>query len=309
MQEMLREYDAWREKLRFDPGIDALRVRWEGKTLEPATTEKVVVLGMGGSGIVGALLRDYLLDEIEVIVINDYDPPNTSSTLHIAVSYSGNTEETVIAARKALERGNPVIAVTTGGRLAQLGIPTVNIPRSLAPRLALPQMLKAAAHLVALLTGKHIEVDVGEHRPLNELEECEHPSIITTRHLAAVATRVKTEYNENAKTLPHLEILPEAHHNYITAIEADKPQCAIILKPTWAGKKHLDRIEATRIILNELGVATHLHELPRHIPTWLAYLKEVGKATVRLAAKRGVNPLATRNIDRVKKLMEELEQG
>ena len=307
VEEMLREYDSWRDKLRFEPAIDSLVVRWKGSTLEPTTTDRVVVLGMGGSGIVGALLRDYLAGEVDVIVVNDYEPPSLRGVLHIAVSYSGNTEETIYAAERALEAGNPVIAVTTGGKLAHLGIPVVDIPRSLAPRLALPQMLKATAHLVALLTGRRIDVDVAEHGETREMDECESPVVLTTRHAEAMATRVKTEYNENAKELAWVELLPEAHHNFITAVEAQKPRCAVLIEPEWAGKKHRDRIDVTREILQEAGVPTLVYRLGRSIPQWLGYLREVGKSTVRRAARKGVNPLETRNIARVKKMMEERE--
>jgi glucose/mannose-6-phosphate isomerase len=65
----------------------------------PRTPRQVLVCGMGGSAIGGDYLRA-LLEEygnLPVQVIRDYHLPNSTDahTLVFAVSYSGNTEETL----------------------------------------------------------------------------------------------------------------------------------------------------------------------------------------------------------------------
>src|SRR5262249_39712643 len=58
-------------------------------------------------------------------------------TLVFAVSFSGNTEETLEAVTDAAMAGARVVAVTHGGELAQLasagGTPGVRVPRTLPP--------------------------------------------------------------------------------------------------------------------------------------------------------------------------------
>ena len=61
----------------------------------------VVICGLGGSGIGGEIIRQWLLNssKIPITVSHRYDLPRfvNSETLVIACSYSGNTEETLTA--------------------------------------------------------------------------------------------------------------------------------------------------------------------------------------------------------------------
>ena len=62
--------------------------------------DKIVVCGMGGSAVGGDLLRVYMHNsKMPVFVVRDYKVPNfvDENTLVFAVSYSGNTEETISA--------------------------------------------------------------------------------------------------------------------------------------------------------------------------------------------------------------------
>src|SRR5690606_28639173 len=99
---------------------------------------------LGGSAIGGDILRSYALSRarIPVIVNRDYDIPAfiNDSSLVLATSYSGNTEETMSAYQQAREQGASVIAVTSGGKLAEMaekdGFTVVRIPGGLSPRAA-----------------------------------------------------------------------------------------------------------------------------------------------------------------------------
>ena len=75
----------------------------------------IVVIGMGGSAVGGDLLKTYLHDtKIPVFVIRDYKVPEfvDDYTLVFAVSYSGNTEETLSALKDAKEKGAKIIGIT-----------------------------------------------------------------------------------------------------------------------------------------------------------------------------------------------------
>src|SRR4051812_11987857 len=76
----------------------------------------IVVCGMGGSGIGGKLVAQWVQDECPVPVFSfqDYHLPAFvgKNTLVIGSSYSGNTEETLIAVEEAHERGAHIIGVT-----------------------------------------------------------------------------------------------------------------------------------------------------------------------------------------------------
>src|SRR5581483_3858846 len=124
---------------------------WEaGQRLElPASyrrVENIAVLGMGGSGIGGSLLQALGVDlgaTAPVFTVRSYTLPAyvDERTLVLASSNSGNTEETVAAFERALERGARCIAIATGGRLAQIarerGVPSLLFEWGGEPRAAL----------------------------------------------------------------------------------------------------------------------------------------------------------------------------
>ena len=71
--------------------------------------ENVVVLGIGGSGIVGDVMLSVAgpFMATPVVVCKSYEPPSFAgpTTLCVAVSYSGDTEETIEAAQTAALAG------------------------------------------------------------------------------------------------------------------------------------------------------------------------------------------------------------
>ncbi|HZD67043.1 MAG TPA: SIS domain-containing protein, partial [Acidimicrobiales bacterium] len=99
--------------------------------------ENVVVLGMGGSGVAGDVLvgvaGPYL--PVPVTVVKSYLPPAFvgPASLVFAVSFSGDTEETVEAAEEALAQQGRLVVVTGGGRLEEMArraeAPLVRVPR------------------------------------------------------------------------------------------------------------------------------------------------------------------------------------
>src|SRR4029079_9062957 len=110
-----------------------------------ASIRNIVVLGMGGSGISGDVVAAAFNDEVPVplTVLKQIRTPAFvgPETLAIAVSYSGDTEETVSMASSAVERGAQLVAISCGGRLAEVardaGALHLPCPPGLMPRAAL----------------------------------------------------------------------------------------------------------------------------------------------------------------------------
>ena len=88
------------------------------------SARSIVISGMGGSAIGGSLLESYGAGEssVPLSVWRNYGLPAyvNENTLVIAVSYSGNTEETLSALHVARDRGAQLLAVTTDGQVAEL---------------------------------------------------------------------------------------------------------------------------------------------------------------------------------------------
>src|SRR5436305_7432381 len=122
------------------------------------TTAGLVVAGMGGSAIGGALARAALGDHATrpIFVTRAYGLPTwtTPDTTVLCASYSGNTEETLACYESAGALGARRTVVTTGGRLAEMaradGIPVIPLPGGFQPRAAVAYMIVAALEVAAL---------------------------------------------------------------------------------------------------------------------------------------------------------------
>lgn len=275
----------------------------DGAEVEIQPAPRLYVSGMGGSGVVGDLLRDLSLVwnwDFEVVVVKDYFLRARDGLL-IAVSYSGNTAETLHTVEYAKKRRMPTIAITTGGRLARAGVPAIIVPKASAPRAALPQLFTAALHVIRHIYG----VDVDVPSSLGPVDQTlvenlardfqSRPTVVAPESMRGVAYRVKNEFNENSKIEPSVEILPEAHHNWIEG--AERP--VVALTSPHLPPEHRERVEATLEIVG--GVKYTVEMRPRGI---LAFLREVGVASIKLAESRGVDPLATPRIDALKRRLQ-----
>jgi glucose/mannose-6-phosphate isomerase len=167
-------------------------------------------------------------------------------TLFIAMSFSGNTEETVSGLRLARERGAKIVAVTTGGTVGQLArewnFPLVEFQYAAQPRAALGYLFLPVLSIMSRLGFIDVsEDDLSESveivqrvtrqwsadRPTGEnlakqLAQDFHGKvavIYAAEHLAAVSRRWKTQMNENAKNWAFFEEFPELNHNTIVGYE------------------------------------------------------------------------------------------
>jgi glucose/mannose-6-phosphate isomerase len=215
--------------------------------------KNIVVLGMGGSAIGGDLLSDYLADEfaIYIVVIRGYDIPKfvNEDSLVFAVSYSGNTEETISTLKKCLDAKARVIALTSGGKFAALArennFPVIKVPARIQPRAAISYLffpiLKALERL-GLIKERDGEIEE-TYNILQELSReygAKSPSennlakkvaLRLYQHLPlvygseglleAVAMRWKTQINENSKWPCFWNVFPELDHNEIVGYEIE----------------------------------------------------------------------------------------
>lgn len=206
--------------------------------------ENVVVVGMGGSGIAGdvmvAVAGPFL--PVPITVVKAYDLPDFvgAGSLVFAISFSGDTEETVEAAGEALSAGASLVAVTSGGTLGSLaeaaGAPVVPVPASIPqPRAAIGAMAippLVVLEEIGLFPGASSWVDLaasqlGRRRDgllgRGNLAEKLAERIGRTMPLfhgaqalgAAAACRWKTQVNENAKCPAFWAVQPELCHNEV----------------------------------------------------------------------------------------------
>jgi glucose/mannose-6-phosphate isomerase len=222
----------------------AVRARGLSDLPDRDRIEHVVVLGMGGSGIAGDVLSaaagPFL--PVPVIVSKGYELPAFvgESSLVFAISFSGDTEETVEAASAAAVEGARLVAVTSGGELARLaaswGVPVVDVPADIPqPRAGLGAMAVPpfiVLEEIGLFPGAQQWVDFAieqltERRDAltrddNEARELARrigrtiPLVYGGGQIGATAaSRWKTQINENANAPAFWNAVPELCHNEI----------------------------------------------------------------------------------------------
>lgn len=212
---------------------------------------KILVLGMGGSAIGGQLLQNYLENELSmpIFCLRNYELPKhvDDKTLVFACSYSGNTEETLNAFKKARMLNCQMIVITSGGKLLQMAesakSQVVPIPKGMQPRSAFPYfffpMIAALenARLIPSQTKKVNETikqlkkegfDTVAKQLAAKIYQAT-PIIYASDLFSGVAYRWKTQFNENAKIMSYHHVFPEMNHNELTGFENPQGKFHIIM--------------------------------------------------------------------------------
>ncbi len=205
--------------------------------------QRIFLVGMGGSAIAGDVFSAWVADrsKVPIQVVRDYHLPSyaRSEDILVALSYSGNTEETLAATAQGIKLGCRVIAITSGGTLAELArasdFPVFDVPTGLPPRGAFGHLFgilaaisgewtysdpraeldEAVAHLRAMRRQLRPESGMRSNRAkaLAVRIKTMVPIIYAAPPFSAIARRWQTQLNENAKVLAFSSTFPEADHN------------------------------------------------------------------------------------------------
>jgi len=194
--------------------------------------KNVAVSAMGGSAISADIVKHF--SKIPFFIIRDYylPPYIGEETLFIAISYSGNTEETLACFNEALKRKCKTIVITSNGKLAEAKN-KILIPKGMQPRAAIAYLLFPLINL--LKANGVVDIDCKEALYLLESEkqkidelakeiayEIEGvPIIYGYGVMASIATRWRQQFNENAKMPAFDFALPECNHNELEAWEGN----------------------------------------------------------------------------------------
>ena len=230
----------------------------------------IVITGMGVSAVGGDFLKIYLSDtNIPVYVNRDYKLPKfvNEKSLVFAVSYSGNTEETLSALNDAKERNAQIIGITSGGKLAEECEKVIKIPSGLQPRAALGYTffpILGILHNSDIVRVKNDELnemleilkqtdkfnDTGEELSKKLKEKI--PVIYASDALGAIAFRWKTQINENAKMPAFYNVFSEMNHNEIAAYKGmDHKFAAVIIRDKFDNDRIKKRMDICKEIMGE----------------------------------------------------------
>lgn len=305
------------------------QLRWAADLEPPRVTAatEALVLGMGGSAFaasVAALVAESAARR--ATVHRSYGLPSWAAAarpLVVAVSYSGDTKETLDGVETARAGGLPLAVVTAGGPLADLaarqGGPTVTIDAPPPPRSAVgclagavlrvlesaglvpPQAagLREAAEVVERLLGGGGGPAVALADDLAAALDHRVAVVYGAEGIGALAAyRWKTQINENAKAIAYCSPLPELDHNEVEAWSAYPGISRDRMGVVWLRNPADDpriarRADVTRDLLaGRVGTAGEVHAQGEGILARLFSMVVVGDlVSVSLAERAGVDPV------------------
>ncbi|TXC85350.1 bifunctional phosphoglucose/phosphomannose isomerase [Luteibaculum oceani] len=292
------------------------------------TFKNVVITGLGGSGIGGRIVSQWVANESQVPIYSNsnYSLPNFvgKDTLVVACSYSGNTEETLESVDEAIARGATLFCISSGGKLIDLAkaknIDFIQIPGGLPPRAAI-------GYSLTQLTVLMKQVGVAQFAPFKEIssacemlqanldeikatakscaEKIHHKQVViyTEAMYEGVAIRLRQQLNENAKILCWHHVLPEMNHNELVGWAGGHKEIAVLnLRNEDEHKRTKERFKISGEIMgrhtdniidiNSKGssrVQRSLYHI--HLGDWIS---------VYLAELRKVDPIEVKVIDFLK---------
>jgi glucose/mannose-6-phosphate isomerase len=233
--------------------LDAVRRAKSIRVPKKMKLRNILILGVGGSAIGGELLRDWLRDRISIPIgiCRDYTLPAYAdrNTLVCAISYSGETEETLSAFVDAVKKRCVVFAITSGGHLLsfskKLQIPYMIVPGGLPPRAAFPYLfLPLAIIMEKLSVVSSVEMEIEEVISVAEKVLKENspqiplkdnlakdlawklrgtiPVVYGFKQYCSVAHRWKMQFDENSKMVNKYDVFPELDHNEVMGWQASE---------------------------------------------------------------------------------------
>lgn len=220
------------------------------------TFANVVLTGLGGSGIGGSIIQNYVFDKMKVpfVVNKDYFMPSfiSSDSLVIVSSYSGNTEETIAAMQQAIKAKATIVCITSGGKVAETAkkknLDCILVPAGMPPRAcvgySMVQVLYTLQHFGLVKENFEKDIKVSIKLLKDEVKDIQKqakaiakkligktPIIYAAADYEGVAIRFRQQINENGKMLCWHHVIPEMNHNELVGWrDKDNSRAVVVLR-------------------------------------------------------------------------------
>ena len=237
----------------------------------------ILITGLGGSGIGGSLASEWMgaYSTAPILVNKDYYLPAwvDEHALVIACSYSGNTEETLSAMQQGLDREAEVAVITSGGKVKELAnthglnafiVPGGNPPRSMMGYsitglmaylefygLNTPAWRDAWQEAIGKMRAERDAIYQQAETYARQLYG-KYPVIYATDGLAALAERIRQQFNENSKMVGWAAAIPEMNHNELVGWAGGNDSFAVVmLRHSGEYERNAIRAEINKDILRQ----------------------------------------------------------
>lgn len=276
-----------------------------------------VVGGMGGSHLAADLIK-VAEPNLDLIIHKNYGlPVSINNQLFIAISYSGDTEETLDFAEQALAKKLALVIISKGGKLIAFAQKN-NLPHIVLPEVGSPPRLATGFVTIALLKLMGQENEIANLRaarlavePSKKIAEIigdKIPLFYASEQNGAIASFWKIIINETGKRPAFANVFPELNHNEMTGF-TNGGQIGdfifVFIKDENDHSRIIKRMAVTKQVLNELGNevleinltgATCWEKIITSaiLAHWTAYY---------IARAKNLDPLATPMIEKFKKMI------
>ncbi len=314
VEKMLGEYRRWGENLKkgFELGDIGLK---------PIDS---IIIGMGGSGVVGHILKEILESLGRRVSVEVYNhpypnPKRLRKKRLVLISHSGNTDEVLEAGETLSQYALDTVVITGGGKLKELGEELgwtlIQVAKSPLPRLGLPQMLGAALAIFKAYSRDKIEKTAArldrytsskaverESRKIAKWLFGKHIVVMHPPHASSIGLRFTQMIAENAKSFAKPVMYPELSHNYIEYLDSLQPLFGVYM--FYDGSKYGYGLLK---VLTKKTLSIFRRDFNPRGDKVYRYLAEVAlhdMATIRLAALKRVDPMDTPVIREYKGLVK-----
>lgn len=290
--------------------------------INPSDYSRIIFCGLGGSIMPAETISMLWLSDIAGYINRTPYLPHWASREHLVVciSWSGNTEETLASYESAVEKNIKTVAVTSGGKLAELaqknGTTLITLPnQNTNPRNAFGFMLSA---VLTLLLHSDIIKDIFNSplfsdgnwglklgTEISKAIDKKTPLIYSSYPWRFLGIFWKKFLNENAKIHAFSNFLPEAAHNEIAGVkEKDDNFFYLILKDSEEEKEDQYRLEKFSRFLKKYDAENILLEIKgkTRLEKILSQYILASTTSTKLAEHLGISPESTEVIENFKKL-------
>ena len=292
--------------------------------------KKILFVGMGASGIAGEIVKDLAINSNVLIeTIHDYQLPGwvDSETLVIALSHSGDTEETLNCTVSAFQRNAKIIGVSTGGKLESLcskyRAPYFKYQSDVEPKFALFYLISISLVILNRLGLHKISNDEFESALkylANQIDRYKAESSTAVNQakllalklqgklvysasssiLRAVSTRFSNQLSENSKQLSAILTAPEFNHNFISGLEFPKSILENTVFISFESSYSIDEIKKRENIVSKMFSRNFFHyervsfnHIPNPLAEVLAAIVFSDFTSVYLAILNNIDPYIT----------------
>ena len=273
-KKMFQIYDKW-------PSIAKESFQQKNEKLYVKDIDHIVFVGMGGSGSIGDVISSVLSKKnIHVTNVKGYLLPKTvdSKTLVIAISVSGDTNETLTILESAKKSSAKIAAFASGGLMEEYckknnvffqKIPMIHSPRASFTKF-LYSILNVLQEIILIddndiknsikslektrdsISSNNLNQNNTSLRLANWIKQI--PLIYYPWGLQAAAIRFKNSLQENSKIHVITEDIIEASHNGVVSWERNSNVQPILLRGYNDHLKTIERWEIIKEYFSEKGI-------------------------------------------------------